>query len=83
MAQTEPPAHFFVNLIVFLQTPLTAPTKLGVFFSKTLLTDHPKLGETPLNLDDPLYCLNIFICESFKIAVKWHFYNALLLIALE
>ena len=54
MAQTEPPAHFFVNLIVFLQTLLTAPTKLGVFFSKTLLTDHPKLGETPLNFDDPI-----------------------------
>ena len=44
---------FFVDLIVWVQTLLTAPTKLGVFSSQTLLTAPTKLGETPLNFDDP------------------------------
>lgn len=49
---------FFVDLIVLVQTLLTAPTKLGVFSSQTLLTDPTKLGETPLNFGDPGYFLN-------------------------
>ena len=44
---------FYINLIVLVQTLLTAPTKLGVFSSQTLLTDPTKLGETPLNFGDP------------------------------
>ena len=38
VAQTEPPAHFFVNSIVFLLPPLNVLTKLG---------------ESPLNFDNP------------------------------
>lgn len=53
VSQTDPPAKIYIDLVVFVQTLLTAPTKLGIFSGQTLLTDPTKLGETPLNFGDP------------------------------